>query len=683
MNIASAPAATTFHVPPDLQYLRVSLQQFLNDRPSVDCLAVGAFVFTQRAASQQGHVAPVSHTRDTYRVLYEFDATNINELTIEQGQSVELIQKSDTVKTFDGRQWGWAPSKFLVRETSNDWTSATELGSRLLLVQRSSQDSVPNRWEVPGGSSDRDDLTILHSVARELEEETGLHLTRFVRQVGPGISFETGQGPQKRKWLKLSFEVDVAELPSPSHGDVRDQDNTVTNGNDEQAAGQLPDSITIRLDPREHQNFAWATEDDIRHSDPCRPAWDQGQFEIFNEEQRSLMLQAPTMKPDGLRIVVGGDDAGFSYKDIIKADLTADPRVAKVIDVGVVHDEDKTAYPHVAVDAAKLVKSGDADRALLICGTGLGVAISANKVPGIRAVTAHDSFSVERAVLSNDAQVLCMGQRVVGIELARRLVREWVGYTFDPESASAEKVRAISEYERKHANGRAFQSSTMSDPTTIHTLPTRLVGVSLKMYFDIPTTAQYIAALSRAYPSSTSTGPNTGLFVCPSYPILFPASTLLATTPHIYLGAQNCHWEDSGAYTGEVSPVVLKQSGCAIVELGHAERRREPFGETDAVVARKAEAAVRNGLVPLICVGERSKSAVMSEGVGLAIRECIPQVNAVVDAIAEDAPFILAYEPVWAIGAREPASKDHVLAVVGELRKAVEAKGKKGTFRIL
>lgn len=101
MNIASAPAATTFHVPPDLQYLRVSLQQFLNDRPSVDCLAVGAFVFTQRAASQQGHVAPVSHTRDTYRVLYEFDATNINELTIEQGQSVELIQKSDTGKLPD------------------------------------------------------------------------------------------------------------------------------------------------------------------------------------------------------------------------------------------------------------------------------------------------------------------------------------------------------------------------------------------------------------------------------------------------------------------------------------------------------------------------------------------------------------------------------------------------------
>ena len=78
----------------------------------------------------------------------------------------------------------------------------------------------------------------------------------------------------------------------------------------------------------------------------------------------------------------------------------------------------------------------------------LGVAIAANKVAGIRAVTAHDSFSVERGVLSNDAQVLTMGQRVVGIELARRLAREWLTYRFDPTSASAEKVAVIDEYEQ-------------------------------------------------------------------------------------------------------------------------------------------------------------------------------------------------------------------------------------------
>jgi ribose 5-phosphate isomerase B len=146
------------------------------------------------------------------------------------------------------------------------------------------------------------------------------------------------------------------------------------------------------------------------------------------------------------RIVVGCDDAGLTYKDILKADLEADPRVAEVVDVGVRADE-TTAYPHVAVEAARRVARGEADRALLICGTGLGVAISANKVAGIRAVTAHDSFSVERSVLSNDAQVLCMGQRVIGIELARRLAREWLDYRFDTSSASAAKVEAIRGYE--------------------------------------------------------------------------------------------------------------------------------------------------------------------------------------------------------------------------------------------
>lgn len=149
---------------------------------------------------------------------------------------------------------------------------------------------------------------------------------------------------------------------------------------------------------------------------------------------------------DALRIVVGSDDAGFDYKEILKRDLESNADVASVVDVGVDADG-HTPYPKVAIAAAELVAAGEADRALLVCGTGLGVAIAANKVPGIRAVTAHDSFSVERAVLSNDAQVLTMGQRVVGIELARRLVREWLGYRFDPTSASAEKVAVIGEYE--------------------------------------------------------------------------------------------------------------------------------------------------------------------------------------------------------------------------------------------
>ncbi|MDQ2625316.1 MAG: ribose-5-phosphate isomerase [Actinomycetota bacterium] len=153
-----------------------------------------------------------------------------------------------------------------------------------------------------------------------------------------------------------------------------------------------------------------------------------------------------TTVPSPWRIVVGSDEAGFELKELLAADLRGDERVAAVVDVGV-HESESRDYPHVAVEAARLVVAGDADRALLVCGTGLGVAISANKVRGIRAVTAHDSYSVERAVLSNDAQVLCLGQRVIGPELARRLVREWLGYRFDPSSPSGPKVEAICSYE--------------------------------------------------------------------------------------------------------------------------------------------------------------------------------------------------------------------------------------------
>jgi ribose 5-phosphate isomerase B len=152
------------------------------------------------------------------------------------------------------------------------------------------------------------------------------------------------------------------------------------------------------------------------------------------------------------RIVVGCDDAGYEYKEALKADLEKDPRVSEVIDVGV-NADGHTPYPQVAIAAAEKVRTGDADRALLVCGTGLGVAIAANKVPGIRAVTAHDSFSVERSVLSNNAQVLTFGQRVVGLDLARRLAREWLGYEFDESSASAEKVAVLSAYEQTGSCG--------------------------------------------------------------------------------------------------------------------------------------------------------------------------------------------------------------------------------------
>jgi len=148
-----------------------------------------------------------------------------------------------------------------------------------------------------------------------------------------------------------------------------------------------------------------------------------------------------------LRVVVGADDAGVRLKVALIAELSKHPRVSEIIDIGVTPGDDRQ-YPSVAFEAAQRIAAGDADRGLLICGTGLGVAISANKVPGIRAVTAHDAYSVERSVLSNNAQILCFGERVIGVELARKLLREWLQHTFDESSNSAGKIAEINQFEK-------------------------------------------------------------------------------------------------------------------------------------------------------------------------------------------------------------------------------------------
>ena len=154
---------------------------------------------------------------------------------------------------------------------------------------------------------------------------------------------------------------------------------------------------------------------------------------------------------DGKQYVmaVGSDDAGVNLKNYIRDMLREDPRVKEVRDFGVADESDKTEYPIVCIKAAEAVARGEADRAVLFGGTGLGEAISANKVKGIRAVVAHDPYSIERSILSNNCQVLCLGGRVIAPELADRIVSQWLGYEFDTSSPSARKVSLITEYEER------------------------------------------------------------------------------------------------------------------------------------------------------------------------------------------------------------------------------------------
>ncbi|OJD39018.1 triosephosphate isomerase [Diplodia corticola] len=207
--------------------------------------------------------------------------------------------------------------------------------------------------------------------------------------------------------------------------------------------------------------------------------------------------------------------------------------------------------------------------------------------------------------------------------------------------------------------------------------PRRIVGTSLKMYFDLDRTLSYIKGVAEL--SSHAQANNVDLFVIPDFVTILEARRILQDTP-VLLGAQDAFWETSGAYTGEVSPLTLQQAGVRLIEMGHAERR-SIFGENDGQVAKKAAAAVKHGHIPLVCIGEKTHGSVASQAVGLAVDECRPQVTSVLAAVPDDAEVILAYEPVWAIGAKEPADPDHVVNVTKELRSMVS--GRKGTTRIL
>lgn len=103
----------------------------------------------------------------------------------------------------------------------------------------------------------------------------------------------------------------------------------------------------------------------------------------------------------------------------------------------------------ILVSLARKIADTQADRGLLICGTGIGMAISANKVEGIRAATTHDPYSLERAILSNNCQVICMGAKVITQEIAEKLISQWLSYQFDSKSPSNAKVQRISALEKE------------------------------------------------------------------------------------------------------------------------------------------------------------------------------------------------------------------------------------------
>ena len=193
-----------------------------------------------------------------------------------------------------------------------------------------------------------------------------------------------------------------------------------------------------------------------------------------------------------------------------------------------------------------------------------------------------------------------------------------------------------------------------------------VVGVSLKMYFGHTRARDWfgrVAQLARENESVTSGAVE--LFLIPSFVSIPAAIDALAGTP-VVVGAQDLFWEDEGAYTGEVSGAELAELGVGVVEVGHAERRRI-FGETEEIVAAKTAAALRNGIAPVLCIGE----TVHGEP-GAAALEVVEQLRSALRG-APAGRILVAYEPVWAIGAPEPAPVEHIAVVARALRAAIDA----------
>jgi RpiB/LacA/LacB family sugar-phosphate isomerase len=151
-------------------------------------------------------------------------------------------------------------------------------------------------------------------------------------------------------------------------------------------------------------------------------------------------MRRETLKEKTMKIAVAGDSAGEGLAKVLADHLKDKHEVAEISRTDAGPD---AFYANLSDRVASEVLAGKYERAILVCGTGIGVCISANKVPGIRAALTHDTYSAERAAKSNNAQIITMGARVIGPELAKSIVDAWLASEFDPNGPSAGNVEAI------------------------------------------------------------------------------------------------------------------------------------------------------------------------------------------------------------------------------------------------
>ena len=148
-----------------------------------------------------------------------------------------------------------------------------------------------------------------------------------------------------------------------------------------------------------------------------------------------------------MKLAIAGDSAGAGLAHVLAEHLKGR---FEVFEVSTNESDPQEFYANLSDRVASSLLRGDYDRAILVCGTGIGVSISANKIPGIRAALCHDTYSAERAALSNNAQIITMGSRVIGTEVAKTIADAFLAQTFDENGRSTGNVAAINEIDSKY-----------------------------------------------------------------------------------------------------------------------------------------------------------------------------------------------------------------------------------------
>jgi triosephosphate isomerase len=192
---------------------------------------------------------------------------------------------------------------------------------------------------------------------------------------------------------------------------------------------------------------------------------------------------------------------------------------------------------------------------------------------------------------------------------------------------------------------RVWGSSTMKNRKP-------LMAANWKMNLSLGEARDLLARIKGARIDSNKVD----VLVAPPFTTLQLANELLSGTD-ILIAGQNMHWEEGGAFTGEISPMMLKEAGCSYVILGHSERRKL-FFETSEIIDKKVGAAIKAGLIPIVCIGETLKEREEKKTFGIIKAQLNESLKALSQKGSLPTEFILAYEPVWAIGTGKTATSE-------------------------